>query len=100
MSTVYDHPAAPAPTGGNTSHDAQRDVLIAVQRALAANWDDDRPRIAVIDREGLATVYVSTIRPLGLSARRDVHGAVRAALAPYTALAPFTKVVYLRRLAP
>lgn len=100
MSTVHDYRTAPAPAGGETSPDAHRDVLAAVQRALAANWDDDRPRIAVIERDGLATVYVSTIRVLGPSARHDLHGAVRVALAPYTALAPFTKVVFLRRVAP
>jgi hypothetical protein len=96
MTTLHEN-LAPRLANGQ---DAHRDLLIAVQRALAANWDDDQPRIAVIERDGLATVYVSTIRGLGPSTRSDIHGAVRAALAPYTALAPFTNVVFLRRLVP
>lgn len=92
-----------APPGPNTTlhgHDAYRDVLLAVQRALAANWDDDQPRIAVVDREGIATAYVSTVRTLQPAARLDIRGAVRAALAPYTSLAPYTRVVFLQRGTP
>ena len=81
-------------------HDAHRDVLLAVQRALAAHWHDDLPRIAVVERHGTATVYVSTVGALGPAARLDVRNAVRAALAPYTALAPHTDAVFLRRVAP
>jgi hypothetical protein len=101
MSTTYNGPAPSTPYGREHSHhDAHRDVLIAVQRALAANWDDDQPRIAVIERDGLATVYVSLTRPLGSAARLDIRGAVRAALAPYTPLAPYTNLVFLQRQAP
>jgi hypothetical protein len=76
------------------------DVLNAVQRAVAADWDDDQPRIAVIERDGLPTVYVSTSRVLEPADRHDVRGTVRSALAPYTALAPAADVVFLRRAAP
>jgi hypothetical protein len=100
MSTVYDNQAPPSPPSSELSPDAHRDLLIAVQRALAAHWDDDQPRIAVIERENLATVYVSTIRIVEPTARVDIRGAVRAALAPHTALAPSTDVVFLRRVAP
>lgn len=101
MSTAYEHQAPAAPFLGNEhSADAHRDVLIAVQRALAANWDDDRPRIAVVERDGIATVYVSTTRILGSAARQDIRGAVRAALAAYMTLAPYTNVVFLNRVAP
>jgi len=86
--------------GGQRSEDVQRDVLAAVQRALAANWTDDLPRVAVIERNGMATVYVSTTQVLGPAVRLDVRGAVRAALAPYTKLAPYTNAVFLRRIAP
>jgi hypothetical protein len=100
MSTTYNDQAPFTPYGTEHSQEAYRDVLVAVQRALAANWDDDRPRIAVIEREGVATVYVSTSRVLRPAARLDIRGAVRAALAPYTSLAPYTNVVFLQRLAP
>jgi hypothetical protein len=100
MSTTYDGPAPAPGYGTEHSHDAHRDILIAVQRALAANWDDDQPRIAVVERAGLATVYVSTTRTLGSGTRLDIRGAVRAALAPYTPLAPYTNLVFLRRVAP
>jgi hypothetical protein len=99
MSTLYDDQAPPAPHIIEHTQDAYRAVLIAVQRALAANWDDDQPRIAVIERNAVATVYVSTARVLESDVRLDIRGAVRAALAPYTALAPSTNVVYLRRVA-
>ncbi|NUR59545.1 MAG: hypothetical protein HOV87_12890 [Catenulispora sp.] len=94
--------AAHADRGLRPEHiqDAHRDVLLAVQRGLAANWDDDRPRIAVIEREGIATVYVSTFGTLGPIVRADVRGAVRAALAPYIRLAPYTNVLFLRRGMP
>lgn len=78
-------------------HDAHRDVLLAVQRALAANWDSEAPRIAVVENNGITTAYVSTMAKLGPGPRADIRGAVRAALAPYTALAPFTNVVFLTR---
>jgi hypothetical protein len=100
MSTTYGHHAPPTPMSPEHSHEAYRDVLIAVQRAVAANWDDARPRIAVIDRDGRATVYVSTTRTLDPPVRFDIRGAVRAALAPYTALSPSTNVVFLQRVAP
>lgn len=80
--------------------DAHRDVLLAVQHGLSANWDEDRPRVAVVERNGLATVYVSTIRTLNPAVRADIRGAVRAALAPYIPLAPYTAVVFLRRGRP
>jgi hypothetical protein len=100
MSTTYDDQAPPAAARTAHSEDAHRDVLLAVQRALAANWADDLPRIAVIERNGMATVYVSTMQVLGPAVRLDVRGAVRAALAPYTRLAPYTNAVFLRRVAP
>ncbi|MEY9913254.1 hypothetical protein ABIA35_009521 [Catenulispora sp. MAP12-49] len=102
MSTVIDTPATPprVSVGSEHSQDAYRDVLLAVQRALAANWDDDQPRIAVVERNGISTVYVSTIQTVGSGARLDIRGAVRAALAPYSPLAPYTSVIFLRRGAP
>ena len=95
--TADNHQAPPVPYAATQSHDAYRDVLLAVQRALAANWHDDLPRIAVIERHGIATVYVSTAGTLQPPAQQDIRGAVRAALAPYLALAPYTNVVFLRR---
>lgn len=80
--------------------DAHRDVLLAVQRALAANWEQHVPRIAVIENGGIATAYVSTSSKLSAASRADIRGAVRAALAPYTELAPFTTVVFLTRGRP
>jgi hypothetical protein len=77
--------------------DACRDVLLAVQRALAANWEEVHPRVAVVDRNGLDTVYVSSAIRLGPPIRADIRGAVRAALAPYAKLAPFTNVIFLTR---
>jgi hypothetical protein len=100
MSTIYDTQAPSVPRTPAHSQDAYRDVLVAVQRALAANWADEQPRIAVIERHGVAAVYVSTTEILGPTTRLDVRSAVRAALAPYAALAPFTNVVFLRRTAP
>ncbi|WP_194916396.1 hypothetical protein [Catenulispora rubra] len=100
MSITSNDQAPPFPDATLRSQDAYRDVLLAVQRALAANWDDDQPRIAVIERDGIATAYVSTARSLQPAARLDIRGAVRAALAPYTPLAPYTRVVFLRRETP
>lgn len=80
--------------------DAHRDVLLAVQRGLAANWDQQVPRIAVVEHGGIATAYISTSSTIGPAARADIRGAVRAALAPYTNLAPFTAVVFLTRGRP
>jgi hypothetical protein len=78
--------------------EALRDVVLAVQRGLAAHWDDDSPRIAVVEHNGIATVFVSTLRSLDPTTRADIRGAARAALAPYVSLAPYTKVVFLRRV--
>ena len=80
--------------------DAHREVLTAVQRGLAAHWEADLPRIAVIENNGIATVYVSTVRSLDPETRADIRGAVRAALADYIPLAPYTNVVFLRRGMP
>ncbi|GAA2003419.1 hypothetical protein [Catenulispora subtropica] len=77
--------------------DAHRDVILAVQRGLAANWETDRPRIAVVERNGVATVYVSTVRTLDPAVRADVRGSVRSALEPYLRLASYTNVVFLWR---
>jgi hypothetical protein len=99
MSTLFGD-QAPSPPHPELSPDAHRDLVIAVQRALASHWDDDQPRIAVIEREQLATVYVSTTQALEPAARIDIRDAVLAALAPHTAFAPSTSVVFLRRLAP
>jgi hypothetical protein len=99
MSTTIDVKVPPAPYDTDHNRDALRDVLLGVQRAMAASWVDDQPRIAVVERDGLATVYVSTARVLDPSIRFDIRGAVRAALAQYVALAPSTNVVFLRRTA-
>lgn len=77
--------------------DAHRDVLLAVQHGLAAHWEDDSPRIAIVEHGGIATVFVSTARTLAPAVRNDIRGAARAAMAPYVALAPYTRVVFLRR---
>jgi len=108
--SLHDQPvppdSPPAPTGPDRGlrpehiQDAQRDVLLAVQRGLSANWNEDRPRIAVVERDGLATVYVSTVQTLRPAVRADVRGAVRTALASYIRLAPYTNVVFLRRGKP
>ena len=100
MSTILEGNAAPFPYNADHHRDPHRDVLLAVQRALAANWDDDQPRVAVIERNSVSTVYVSTLRTLEPAARQDIRGAVRAALAPYTPQAPYTNVVFLRRGMP
>ena len=97
--SIYDDQAPYAPSATEHSHDAHREVLLGVQRALAANWVDDQPRIAVVERDGLAIVYVSTACALDPQVRLDIRGAVRAALAQYTSLAPHTNVVFLRRMA-
>ncbi|MFL6112806.1 MAG: hypothetical protein ACJ786_15855 [Catenulispora sp.] len=107
MSTTVQGPAPAASPGGSERgirpehvQDAHRDVLLAVQRGLSANWDDDRPRIAVVEHNGMATVYVSTMSNLEPPVRSDIRGAVRSALAPYIALSPYTHVVFLRRGRP
>jgi hypothetical protein len=79
------------------AEDAYRAVQLAVQQAMEANWELDLPRIAVVERKGIDTVYVSTFVRLEPKTRADVHGAVRAALAPYARLAPYTNVVFLTR---
>jgi hypothetical protein len=99
MSTIEGRVPSVPHTIEHNSQDAYRDVLIAVQRALAANWAADQPRIAVFERHGVAAVYVSTTDALGPTTRIDIRSAVRAALAPYASLAPFTNVVFLHRLA-
>lgn len=102
MSTTVNEqtPSGARYPGGRIDHaeDAHRDVLLAVQRGLAAHWEDDSPRIAIVERGGIATVYVSTMRSLDPAVRDDVRGAARAAMAPYVALAPYTRVVFLRRV--
>lgn len=107
MSTTIDEQPPPGtrspgdrPVHADDTHieDAHRDVLLAVQRGLAAHWEDDSPRIAIVERGGIATVYVSTARPLGPEVRNDIRGAARAAMAPYVALAPYTRVVFLQRV--
>ena len=79
---------------------AHREVLIAVQRGLAAHWERDYPRIAVVEQNDIVTVYVSTVRNLDPRTRSDIRGAVRVALADYVPLAPYTNVVFLRRGMP
>jgi hypothetical protein len=107
MSTLSDQtttPIAPPEPPDHIAHtavqDAHRDVLLAVQRGLAASWTEDSPRIAVVEHDGVATVYVSTVATLGAQLRSDIRGAVRAALAEYVRLAPFTNVVFLTRGRP
>ncbi|MBS2535250.1 hypothetical protein KGQ20_21025 [Catenulispora sp. NF23] len=99
MSTTIDVQIPHTPHSTDPGRDAFRDVLLGVQRTLAASWVDDQPRIAVVERDGLATVYVSTARALDPQVRSDIRGAVRAALAQYMSLAPYTNVVFLRRRA-
>jgi hypothetical protein len=77
--------------------DAHRAVQLAVQRALEANWELDLPRIAVVERNGIDSVYISTFLRLEPQVRADIRGAVRTALAPYAKLAPYTNVVFLTR---
>jgi hypothetical protein len=79
------------------TQDAHRDVLLAVQRALAADWEHDHPRVAVVESNDIATIYVSTIRALDPALRSDLRGALRAAIAPHVPLAPSTNVVFLHR---
>ena len=81
-------------------HDASRAALLAVQRALAADWQDAHPRIAVMEHNGIDTVYVSTSARLGATVRTDIRRAVRAALVPYAELSSYTKVVFLTRGIP
>jgi hypothetical protein len=77
--------------------DAHRAALLAAERALVANWVDARPRIAVVERKGIDTVYVSTAVRLDPVVRADIRGAVRSALAPFAKLAPYTNVIFLTR---
>ena len=100
--TIQQPPANTAVRGlkPDDIQDAHREVLIAVQRGLAVHWEQDHPRIAVVENNGVATVYVSTVRSLDPATRADIRGAVRAALADYIALAPYTNVVFLRRGMP
>ncbi|MEY9854645.1 hypothetical protein ABH935_000242 [Catenulispora sp. GAS73] len=100
MNTILEGNASPTPYDAEHHRDPHRDALLAVQRALAANWDDDQPRVAVVERNGVSSVYVSTLRTVEPAARQDIRGAVRAALASYTPLAPYTNVVFLRRGMP
>jgi hypothetical protein len=92
--------AAPDRIDPSLVQDAHRAVALAVQRGLAAHWEQDLPRLAVIERNGIATVYVSTVANLNPSVRADIRGAVRSALAEYVRLAPFTNVVFLTRGRP
>lgn len=48
-------------------------------------------------RGGIATVLVSTRRPLDSAAQDEIRAAARAAMAPYVPLAAYTRVVFLRR---
>ena len=70
---------------------------LAVQRGLAADGEHHRPRVAVVEHNDIATIYVSTIRDLGPELRSDLRGALRAAIAPYVPLSPSANVVFLRR---
>lgn len=92
---------SPAPTSDRIEpgliHDAHREVLLAVQRRLAANWASEAPRVAVVEDNGITTAYVSTAATLSPAVRADIRGAVRTSLVPYTVLAPYTKVVFLTR---
>lgn len=104
MSTVSEQTlngiAVPDRIDPSAVQDAHRDVVLAVQRSLAASWHEDSPRIAVIENNGVATVYVSTVSNLTMQVRADIRGAVRSALAEYVRLAPFTNVVFLVRRCP
>lgn len=78
-------------------HNAHYASLHAVGQALAASRDQEMPKVVLFDRDGVTAVYVSTLGMLGPAARADVSRAVRAALVPYTRLAPYTQVVFLTR---
>jgi hypothetical protein len=90
-------PAPPDSIDPLLIQDAHRDVLLAVQRVLAATWTEQLPRFAVREHDSITTVYVSTLTTLGPVARADVRGVAGSALAPYVSLAPFTNVVFLTR---
>lgn len=92
--TIFDDQAGPY---AGRVHDAARDAVLAVQRDLAANWVDYHPRIAIVERDGTAILYVSTARHLDPDTRSEVRAAAREALAPYLAPATFTNVVFLVR---
>jgi hypothetical protein len=77
--------------------DAQYASLLAVERALAADRDQDMPKVLLFERDGVTAAYVSTLGTLEPAVRADVSGAVRAALVPYTRSAPVTDVVFLTR---
>jgi hypothetical protein len=79
------------------AQDAHRAVQLAVQRALEATWEPDLPRIAVVRRDGVDAVYVSTFTRLEPRLRADVRRAIRTALAPYARLALFANVVFMTR---
>lgn len=92
--------AVPDRIGLADIREAHREVVLAVQRGLAARWDQDSPSVAVVERNGVATVYVSTAAGLSDRVRTDIRSAVRSALAEYLQLAPFTNVVFLTRGCP
>lgn len=80
-------------------HDAHYASLHAAEKALAADEVQEIPKVVLFERNGVTAVYVSTSGRLEPAVRADVSGAVRAALAPYTRLAPLTQVVFLTRSA-
>jgi len=96
-------PPAPAPPnseyGLRSEHtpDTHRDVLLAVQRGLAADSEHHHPRVAVVEHNAAATVYVSTTHALDPALRSDLRGAVQAAIAPHVPLGPSANVVFLHR---
>ena len=99
-----DTPVAETSAGASVGHvepgrlqDAHDASLLAVQQALAANWTEDLPEVVLFEIEGITTVHVSTLATLKPAVRADVRGAVRAALAPFSRLAPYTRVVFLTR---
>lgn len=87
-------------TLGRRAQDAHRYVLFAVQQSLAERWDDDRPRIAIVDHDGPVTVYVSTLRDVGPDLRADIRVQVRQAVAEFDPLGRYADVVFLRREKP
>ena len=79
-------------------YDAHYASLHAVEQVLTV--DRELPKVVLFEREGVTTVYVSTLGRLEPGDRSDVGRAVRAALVPYTRLAPNAQVVFLTRGRP
>jgi hypothetical protein len=89
--TACERAASPA------SATVHRELARAVRRVLASHRADPRASILVAERGEVASVFVTTARPVGGEARSDIRAEVRLVLAPYTRVSPFTQVVFLTR---